>query len=187
MSVRWGLTEETICGLMSAAPWPLSARAFNASVRAGLLSSKTLAKADFFTGKLYLRSFGRSDCVCVCVCVYVCVCCVALRCWAFGSQHAAAHFLLNCSQYIGNCAGTQKNTRRPPPHTHTHRKYASMQACKQGSLYSLSRAYTCTHTSTYLQIPPTLQVNEKQYAKTSRDGPSATCNCVCVRDRERCI
>lgn len=70
MSLRWGLTEETICGLMNAAPWPLSAGAFNASVRAGLLSSKTLAKADFFTGKLDLRSFGRR----MCACVYVCVC-----------------------------------------------------------------------------------------------------------------
>lgn len=50
---------------MNTAPWPLSAGAFNASVRAGLLSSKTLAKADFFTGKLYLRSFWK-ECVRVC-------------------------------------------------------------------------------------------------------------------------
>ena len=68
MSVRWGLTEETICGLMNAAPCPLSAGAFNASVRAGLLSSKTLAKADFFTGNLCLKYF-EALCVCVCVCV----------------------------------------------------------------------------------------------------------------------
>lgn len=63
-----GLTEETICGLMNAVPWPQSGGAFNASVRAGLLSSNTLAKADFFTGKLYLRSFGMRLCVCVCAC-----------------------------------------------------------------------------------------------------------------------
>ena len=66
MSVRWGLTGGTICGLMNAAPWPRSAGAFSASVGAGLLSYNTLAKADFFTGKLYLRSFeGGSVRVCV--------------------------------------------------------------------------------------------------------------------------
>lgn len=52
-----GLTEETICGLMNAAPWPPSAGAFQTSVGAGLLSSSALAKADFLTAAL-LRSFG---------------------------------------------------------------------------------------------------------------------------------
>lgn len=75
-----GLTEETICGLMNAVPWPQSGGAFNASVRAGLLSSNTLAKADFFTGKLYLRSFGMRLCVCVLQGVE--------------AQQAAAHFFL---------------------------------------------------------------------------------------------
>ncbi len=92
MSVRRGLTEETICGLMNAAPWPQSAGAFNASVRAGLLRSNTLAKADFFTGKLYLRSFGMRLSVCVCVCAGV------LQ--GVGSQQAAAHFLLKCSLHL---------------------------------------------------------------------------------------
>lgn len=64
MSVHWGLIEVAICGLMNAAPWPPSAGAFNASVRAGLLSSKTLAKADFFTGNLCLRTFRRRLCAC---------------------------------------------------------------------------------------------------------------------------
>lgn len=55
--VGGGLTEETICGLMNAAPWPPSAGAFQTSVGAGLPSSSALAKADFLTAAL-LRSFG---------------------------------------------------------------------------------------------------------------------------------
>lgn len=71
MSVRWGLTKETICGLMNAAPWPASAGAFNASVRAaGLLSSKTLAKADFFYWKPVLEDLSKGHCVHVCVCLF---------------------------------------------------------------------------------------------------------------------
>lgn len=62
MTVLWGLTKETICGLMNTAPWPLSAGAFNASVGAGLPSSKTLAKADFFTGNPCRRTL-KGSCV----------------------------------------------------------------------------------------------------------------------------
>lgn len=66
--VGGGLTEETICGLMNAAPWPPSAGAFQTSVGAGLLSSSALAKADFLTAAL-LRSFGRRSSTCARACM----------------------------------------------------------------------------------------------------------------------
>ena len=135
MSVRWGLTEETICGLMNAAPWPPSAGAFNASVGAGLLSSNTLAKADFFTGKLDLRSFGTR----LCVCVYMCV----LQ--GLGSQQAAAHFLLECSlhlnrcsRYIRSCAGARRHTGSTHTRAHTHSERAGRHAVSK-------HTNMCTH------------------------------------------
>ena len=146
-----------------------SAGAFSASVGAGLLSCNTLAKADFFTGKLYLRSFeGGSVCVCSCVCVCVCV----LQ--GLGSQQAAAHFLLNCSlrlnrcsRYIRSCAGTQKHTASARTRAHTHTSAAAQRACGPS-------CRVLAHT----QLPPTSQVTEEQDARTS---PQPVKLHVCVR------
>ncbi len=128
MSVRWGLTEEAICGLMNAAPWPRSAGAFNASVAAGLPSTNTLAKADFFTGKLYLRSFGLRLCVCACMCTCT------------HAQQAAAQFLHKCSLHLNRCvryiqsrAGTRKNTVSTHLHTYTRSECAGQHVVSSHS------------------------------------------------------
>jgi len=133
MSVRWGLTEETICGLMNAAPWPLSVGAFNASVRAGLLSSKTLAKADFFTGN---RASGPLEGGCVCMCVYVCV---------------AGDWILTCC-----CTFSSKTqpTPQPVPHIyHTQRVAGHHSVSKHDSLELPKHTTMYTHiyvTSTHI-------------------------------------
>lgn len=149
---------------MNTTPWPLSAGAFNASVRAGLLSSKTLAKADFFTGKLYLRSFGR----------YVCVCFaggwISASCCTFSSQMQPTPQPLQQIYSIMRCASTRINTAS----RHTHTPQVFRPSCCVGLLYSFS------HIHAHIQLPPTSQVTGEQDAKTSCTGPSATSNCVYV-------
>lgn len=132
---------------MNAAPWPLSAGAFNASVRAGLLSSKTLAKADFFTGNLCLKYFEGRLCVCVCVCVFRGLDLNKLLHIFF--SNAAYRYIRSWASGVAVCAGRRS-------------------ASKHDSLYS-----NHVQTRARTQLPPTSQVTEGQDAKTSCVVPSA--------------
>lgn len=102
--------------------------ALNASVGAGLLSRKTLAKADFFTGKLHLRSFGR----CVCVSQGV------------GSPQAVAHFLPKRSLHLSHCSRyTCKRANKHSEQTHAHT--ASVRAITLRRLAVQLLTHTRTH------------------------------------------
>lgn len=128
---------------MNAAPWPPSAGAFNASVRAGLLNSKTLAKADFFTGNLCLRTFRRRLCACGAGDW------ISTSCCTFSSQmQPTLQPVLQI--YIRSCVST-----------HT----ASVQATTLCPGTARCRA---SQTHTHAQLPPTWQVIAEQDAKTSQ-------------------